>query len=58
MVIAIFGYLTQSKLAEALQQFITDGWLGNEVAIPGKPSAVGYGVSAREKDHGPRVRRG
>ena len=33
--IAISSYLTQSKLAEALQQLVPDGWLGNEVAIPG-----------------------
>ena len=33
--IAISGYLAQSKLAEALQQLVPDGWLGNEVAIPG-----------------------
>ena len=35
MAIAISGYRTQSKLAEALQQLVPDGWLGNEVAIPG-----------------------
>jgi len=35
MVIAISGYLTQAKLAEALQQLVPDGWLGTEVAIPG-----------------------
>jgi hypothetical protein len=34
-VVAISGYLTQSKLAAALQQLVPDGWLGNEVAIPG-----------------------
>src|ERR1044071_3912040 len=34
-VIAISGHLTQPKLAEALQQLVPDGWLGNEVAIPG-----------------------
>jgi hypothetical protein len=33
--IAISGYLTQAKLAKALQQLVPDGWLGNEVAIPG-----------------------
>jgi len=35
MVITISGYLTQSRLAEALQRLVPDGWLGNEVAIPG-----------------------
>ena len=33
--IAIPGYLTQSKLAQALQQLVPDGWLGDEVAVAG-----------------------
>jgi hypothetical protein len=33
--IAITGYLTESKLAEALRQLVPDGWLGHEVAMPG-----------------------
>jgi hypothetical protein len=33
--IGISGYLTQAKLAEALQQLVPDCWLGNEVGILG-----------------------
>ena len=33
--IEISGYLTQPKLAQALQQLVPDGWFGNEVAVPG-----------------------
>jgi len=33
--IAVQGYLTQSKLAQALQQMLPDGWLGHEVGVAG-----------------------
>ena len=33
--ITISGYLTQAKLAQALQQLVPDGWLGHEVAVTG-----------------------
>jgi len=29
------AYLTQAKLAQALQQLVPDGWLGHEVAVAG-----------------------
>jgi hypothetical protein len=33
--IAITGYLTQPKLAEALRELVPDGWLGAEVVVVG-----------------------
>ena len=32
--VEINGYLTQRKLADALQQIVGDAWAGNEIQIP------------------------
>jgi hypothetical protein len=53
-VIEIEGYLTESKLAKALQALLPEGWLGNQVPVAGR-RAVGYGVRNRRGDHGGRI---